>query len=371
MGSPVVKRLVVFADGTWKSERDVDRSNVWKLSQAVDPSPPSGVPQLLEYDDGVGTGSFLDRILGGAFGKGLSENVQELYRFLIRVYSPGDRLYFFGFSRGAYTVRSLAGLVRQCGILRQDSQATVDDAYELYRDRDPSTHPAGERARRFRDQHSHRPDPRVHFVGVWDTVGSLGVPTRGPIGWYTRRKYGFHDVRLSSHVAHGYHALAVDEKRKPFAPTLWSVREEDAPDDARRQTIEQRWFPGVHSNIGGGYAECGLSDLALLWMMDRAEDAGLELRSGCREGLRCNHGDVLHESMNWLYARFGRYQRPIDRLNRDARTGGRVVSYQDVDRSVVDRHLLPDLKPRYAPPNFVDYWRRNPEKWLPERPPAR
>ena len=267
-----MKRLVVCADGTWKSRDDSgDTTNVEKLHDAVLPVAADGTRQLTRYFPGVGA-SRRARILGGAFGVGLSRNVQECYRWLAREWQPGDELYLFGFSRGAFTVRSLAGMIRNVGLLPADRLDLVDEGYGHYRDDDPAWRADGAKAVAWRKAHS-REVQRIRCLGVWDTVGALGVPTSGPLGWWTRRRWGFHDVQLSGRVEHAYHALAIDERRKPFAPTLWQA--DDAHAD--QQHVEQVWFAGVHSNVGGGYPDCGLSDTTLWWMAGKARAAGLEL----------------------------------------------------------------------------------------------
>jgi uncharacterized protein (DUF2235 family) len=262
-----VKRIVVCCDGTWNRPDEESPTNVAKMALAV-AERDGDVPQLVLYHRGVGTGRS-DRVSGGAFGWGLSRNVRDCYRFVIANYEPGDQLFFFGFSRGAYTARSTVGLIRNAGILRPEYFDRVDDAYDLYRDRDPSRRPSGIEAMLFRRSFSHD-EIEVRFVGVWDTVGALGIP------WLpkqvARRLWGFHDTELSSKVKLAYHALAIDEKRRPFVPSLWYRKPEDTG------ILEQRWFAGVHCDIGGGYFQCSLADITLCWMAGRARAAGLVLK---------------------------------------------------------------------------------------------
>lgn len=366
-----MRRLIVCADGTWQSDKSSGPdgkgvTNVVKMRDAIAPRDRSGVEQIVFYDEGVGNGNWWNRVMGGAFGDGLSRNVRECYAFLTRTFQPGDQLYFFGFSRGAFTVRSLAGLVRKCGILPREDEKEIKEAYAFYRERGEKYHPAGALAQEFRRKHQSRETP-ITCVGVWDTVGSLGVPTGGPIGMFTRQRYGFHDVRLSSTVQNGFHALAIDERRKPFSPTLWHVRAGDLQKDGG-QRIEQRWFAGVHSNVGGGYAECGLSDIALKWMMERAQGCGLELEPGVLEALKCDCGDRPRESMSPWFRVFGVHERGIDQPQLDE-NGERLVTFEDVDDTARERHGK-GLAPPWQPRNFVDYWRRNPSKWAPHQPPA-
>jgi uncharacterized protein (DUF2235 family) len=263
------RRLVICCDGTWNMPDPVSGggspTNVTKLALGVAGQDAAGRDQLLHYEKGVGTRRF-ERFTGGAFGVGLSRNVKECYRFLVASYEPDDELYLFGFSRGAFTARSLAGLVRNSGVLRRQHADRIDDAYSLYRSRADEDHPKGIEAQIFRRMYSHE-DPEVRFVGVWDTVGSLGIPIDIPL---VNDRWGFHDTDLSSRVRFAYQALAIDERRKPFTPTVWQQQP-----DARDQTLVQVWFAGVHSDVGGGYDDPELAEIALLWMVDRARDAGL------------------------------------------------------------------------------------------------
>jgi uncharacterized protein (DUF2235 family) len=269
----MARRLVVCCDGTWNRPDQLDDglpapTNVSKLALGVAREDADGAAQLVHYQPGVGTRRF-ERIRGGAFGLGLSRNVQDCYRFLVESYQPGDELYFFGFSRGAFTARSTVGLVRNSGILRAEHVDRLGDAYRLYRSRDDSAHPRGREAELFRRMYSH-PEPEIRFVGVWDTVGSLGIPIDGVRLPFVTKRWAFHDTELSSHVRFAYHAVAIDERRGPFRPTLWKQQEH-----ATEQTLEQLFFAGVHSDVGGGYSEPALSDIALLWMVERAGDSGL------------------------------------------------------------------------------------------------
>ena len=243
--------------------------------------PPAEQSQLLHYELGVGT-SRDDRLIGGAFGYGLSRNIRNGYQFLATNYVPGDRVFLFGFSRGAYTARSLAGLIHRCGILRSESADKVDDAFAFYRDRTSATDPKSVAAHLFRQMYAHA-DSRVYLIGVWDTVGALGIPANLP-GWERVSRefsgweelWGFHDTRLSPEITFAYHALAIDEQRPPYQPTLWDEDAERTGD----QVLEQVWFAGVHSEVGGGSADSSLSDIALLWMAGKAAAQGLQFVAG-------------------------------------------------------------------------------------------
>jgi uncharacterized protein (DUF2235 family) len=266
--------LVICCDGTWDSADqakdpktgEICVSNVLKLACRAAKRTAAGAQQIVYYDQGVGTGNALDKLEGGAFGEGLDANINDVYRFLIANYEPGDDIYLFGFSRGAFTARSIGGMIRRCGILRRDKVKSYPEAKALYRSGVRSADP---RAQQFRKDNAIEDDTPIRCVGVWDTVGALGIPI-GVFKNINAKEYQFHDTALSGAVKFAFHALSVDERRRPFTPTLWDT----AP--APGQTVQQAWFAGVHSDVGGGYPEHGLSDDALLWMMDCAKTAGLE-----------------------------------------------------------------------------------------------
>jgi len=294
-----MKNIVICADGTWNKPDQVGTAtNVVKIARAVNPVDRAGNPQVVYYHKGVGArGGVWDQLSGGAFGAGISSNIEEIYLFLLSNYQPGDVLYLMGFSRGAYTVRSVAGLIRNCGILKREHLTLYDDAYDLYRDRDMNSGPNSARALKFRKDYSH-PDFNIHFIGVWDTVGALGVPVT-PLRFWNKKHFEFHDVELSGRVNHAYQALAIDEKRKPFLPSVWK-KQATSP---ASQVLEQAWFPGVHSNIGGGYRNTGLSDSALNWMAARAKKAGLSLT--LNPPPRPNPDDTMNDSMTLFYRMAG------------------------------------------------------------------
>ena len=262
------RNLVLLFDGTWNNRKD--KTNVLRMRQSIASTGEDDEQQPLKYLTGVGT-SWHNWLTGGLFGRGLSENIQAGYAWLARRHRPGDRIFVFGFSRGAYTARSCVGLIRKCGLLNSPTPENVDKAYELYRDKDVA--PADAKAVEFRAQHSR--EVRVRFIGVWDTVGALGVPV-ARIPW-SSDYYRWHDTHLSYIVDYAYHAIAIDEHRKEYAPAVWTDR---VPPECLG--VEQRWFVGAHSNVGGGYdkkpADC-LAKIPLRWLQDRAEYAGLRLKS--------------------------------------------------------------------------------------------
>jgi uncharacterized protein (DUF2235 family) len=268
------KNLVLCCDGTWDSADqakdpktgEICVSNVLKMAVRMKKRTDAGTLQIVYYDQGVGTGNAFDKFSGGVFGEGLEMNINDVYRFLIANYEPGDAIYLFGFSRGAYTARSIAGMIRRCGILRRENVRQYPDAKALYKSGVKASDP---KALQFRKDFAIEDDTRLQCVGVWDTVGALGIPVHG-FQNFNEAKFGFLDTALSSAVKFAFHALSVDERRGPFKPTLWDSQ------PVAGQTVQQAWFAGVHSDIGGGYPEHGLSDLALNWMMDCAATAGAE-----------------------------------------------------------------------------------------------
>lgn len=287
-----MKRIVVCADGTWNKPDQEDRgkrkpSNVVKTARGLLPRASDGVAQIAYYHDGVGTNWGLDKIAGGGFGVGLSANIVNAYQFLVLNYEPGDDIFLFGFSRGAYTVRSLAGLLDRIGVLPKDHAFYIPDGYKLYRDRQ-----ADDEIDAFRTEHGCR-EGAIKFVGVWDTVGALGIP----IGLFKsfNKKYRFHQVGLSKNIDNAYHALAIDERRRPFQPSLWSLP------DGSPQMLEQAWFPGVHSNIGGGYSKDGLANAALHWIKEKAANHNLEFDESFLGHYRPWHKHELRDSMTWAY----------------------------------------------------------------------
>lgn len=272
------KKIVVCCDGTWNKADQKDPTNVKKIQTALIESD----QQVVGYVKGVGAdpGAF-EKYFGGVFGFGLSARLQEAYQFVTENYEEEDQIYLLGFSRGAYTARSLAGMIRNVGILkpRFRNKRYYRKAMAIYRNRRPrGNEPDGAKAIDFRRKYS--VSPGIRFIGVWDTVGALGIPLGG-LRWlnFLNRRWQFHDTQLSSTVQAAYHALAIDERRAPFKPTLWKLSEK-ALNQQVKQTVEQVWFSGVHSNIGGGYPDSGLSDIALNWMAGKAFDHGLHFTAG-------------------------------------------------------------------------------------------
>lgn len=299
------KRLIVCADGTWVDSEDgytkptlipynptgtlQIQSNVTRISRALKRIAHDGKPQIIYYHSGVGTGvSTIDTVTGGLFGKGISENIREVYSFVASNYTPGDEIILIGFSRGAFTVRSVASMVRDIGLL---TRAGMDFFYPIFKDQENfrnerykdifpevpfSDKPRGPDAakeykrRLLQNDLTRLEDPdgsriEVHAVAVWDTVGSLGIPS---IPFLSRmglqpasKEYKFYDTSLSGIIRHAFQVLALDEHRGPFSPAVWERKRLD------KCTVDLRqvWFPGAHSNVGGGYPDQEIANITLAW----------------------------------------------------------------------------------------------------------
>jgi uncharacterized protein (DUF2235 family) len=338
-----VKRLIFCFDGTWNRLDAEHSTNVVITAESVVPIASDGTTQMIFYDQGVGTGK-LDRWTGGIFGFGLVTKLADAYRFLIFNYSPGDEIYVFGFSRGAFTARSFVGMLSYCGILARRSAGKATEAIELYRAR-KDTAAYAQTAMCFRRDYSPEicvsdaeaqwrlenvpdylptsaPHLKVAYLGVWDTVGALGVPATFTLLNPLNLRYRFHDTNLTATVQSARHAVAIDEHRRDFQPTLWknlkelneqakhSVDADDAP-------YQQRWFPGVHGAVGGGGSGRGLSDQALDWVLDGARRVGLELDKEPKSRifeLAPNYRDFLNNSDDpGLFFKLMNFIFPVDR----------------------------------------------------------
>ena len=215
-------------------------------------------------------------------GRGINRQIRRVYGFIASRYRPGDRIFLFGYSRGAYAVRSLAGVIDQVGLLRPE-HATVRNIRQVYRHYQADTR--GKACAVFRDRHCHAEMPVIEMVGVWDTVKALGL--RLPIIWrWTETPHRFHNHDLGPHIRHGFHAIARDETREAFAPVLWKTH------DDWQGVVEQVWFRGSHGDVGGQLdgddAARPLANIPLVWMLERAETCGLPLPDGWRARFPCD-----------------------------------------------------------------------------------
>ncbi|HEY1474240.1 MAG TPA: DUF2235 domain-containing protein [Pseudolabrys sp.] len=314
----MAKNIVLFSDGTGNSSASPFKTNVWRLYQTIDiepPTDPKDPQQIIYYDNGVGTENFKPiAALGGALGIGVWQNVRDIYTFVCRNYAVGDQIYGFGFSRGAFTIRLLMGLIGKCGLLKAGSEAElvqgVQMAYEAYR-RDFLIRASKRRhmvyhhilrpPKYFKDEEG-RPTttidlgeagceqafPDVRFVGVWDTVDAYGMPVDelklAIDEWVWPMSFADRDP--SDRLLTIRHALSLDDERPTFRPVLWNevLKDLHNPNDVTKQKIlsperiQQVWFAGVHANVGGGYPDDGLAFTALKWMMDEAGKGPFGLR---------------------------------------------------------------------------------------------
>lgn len=295
-----MKRLALFCDGTWNRPDAPEPTNVYRLFEATIPVATDGTVQLMKYIPGVGTGTgkeglawLADKALGGAFGKGVTANLRIAYSFIAEHYVPGDQLYLFGFSRGAFTARSLAGMLRSTGLPPRHRAHTVGDAIRHYTDRRSITGPATDFSHRFRLKHSpgyitdqseadwraERGAPvglalKIDYLGVWDTVGALGVPAHYGGSAIFNGGHRFHNTTLSRMVHAARHAVSLDETRRSFPPTLWQY--DPGLSKAQLRRFEQQWFAGDHGSIGGGGDIKGLSSFTLRWIAAGARKQGLQ-----------------------------------------------------------------------------------------------
>jgi uncharacterized protein (DUF2235 family) len=299
----MAKRIVLCFDGTWNTPADEAlppedqvETNVVRFYESVAPSGADGRPQVKWYNPGVGT-DWWDRVIGGGLGAGLDLHIVEGYRTLAEHYEPGDEIFVVGFSRGAYTARSLAGMIRNCGLVKRGFgwRLRIGTAYGIYRTRDDGVDSFTAKA--FRSTFAH--EVKIKFLGVWDTVGALGIPG-GMADRLNTTIYQFHDTNLSGIVENAYHAVAIDEHRADYDVCLWTPLQKPA------QTLEQRWFAGAHSDVGGGYPGRKLSDLSLRWMQDRAAAVGLGISSPVTLGAdnyKAAHTDSYAEFLGGKYAK--------------------------------------------------------------------
>ncbi|WP_340106058.1 DUF2235 domain-containing protein [Rhodohalobacter sp. 8-1] len=349
-----MKRLILCCDGTWNS---ADQSangtpcptNIVRIAYRI-AKRKDDLQQIVYYSQGVGTGNSLDRFTGGAFGSGVDDNIFDAYRFLVANYEPEDQLFLFGFSRGAFTARSIGGMIRKCGILKREYVDRYIDATLMYRSAES---PNAQGPTEFRHKYSVNGDKEtpIHFIGVWDTVGSLGIPLSG-LRNLTKRKHQFHDTELSGSVKNACHALAIDELRSPFKPTLWQYKPKEG------QSMEQMWFSGVHSNVGGGYPDRSLADISLDWMIHKAEDAGLAFDHSVKthHPLQPLNDGKIYNSRKGIYRVLKSHNRVIGQSEQRIRKEGTTVQGNDptqkIHQSALDRW---DKDPSYRPPGLAKY----------------
>lgn len=291
-----MSNIVICSDGTWnRPEEDLEKdfpTNVLKLSRAIKPSA-NNVKQHVFYDWGLG--SYHNAASAGATGSGIHKNIMDGYRYIVQNYTKNDDIYLFGFSRGAYTARAISGLINNCGILKRENAQLIIKAWKIYKNTSKKNHPNGASAVQFRKDYCHA-SRKVHFIGVWDTVGALGIPF-SMMGLFDRTDE-FYDTKMGPNITYARHALSIDEQRKDFEPTIWQPRNE--------VDLKQVWFSGVHTDVGGSYPpdkRTGFrsSDTPLKWMLDEANKAGLKLETHIRNELTDGSKGSIHKSRKHVY----------------------------------------------------------------------
>lgn len=319
-----MKRLIVCCDGTWNTPDQEENgipapTNVCKIYNAIAEQDQERTVQLKYYHPGVGSeGGIVGSVLGGAIGAGISRIIRSAYHWIGCNYEEGDQIYLFGFSRGAFAARSLGGFLGR-GLLDlrnfepDHSWLRVKKAYgKGYRRKDSKIEDWAESDWIF--FHNGQPVP-IHFIGVWDTVGALGVPDDLELLniFEKKKNWRFHDTELGGYVKNARHAMAIDEIRSSFTITRWN-------NAAQHPGIKELWFPGVHSDVGGGYADCNLSNGALLWMMEESSEVGLTFREGIQSQIKADPLGVMHYSFKGAFAKLRSRPRNIDAMfegNRD------------------------------------------------------
>jgi uncharacterized protein (DUF2235 family) len=282
--APRKKRVALYLDGTWNQVSD--NTNVWRFRALFSPVSSDGCEQRAYYSSGLGT-KFGEKVRGGMFGTGTDDAITSAYEWLIENYEPGDDIFIFGFSRGAYTARSLSGFVSKCGLLQSGAPLGVNQLFKRYRRsgvktiRELIAGQSGGGKTDFSFEEGwllkYAQAVPIKFIGVFDTVGALGVPF--PILRRLRGSaYPFLNTGLRRNNEYAFHALAIDEHRKAFAPTLWTNQGATGATPRPIERTEQRWFVGAHANVGGGCFNDPLAQLPFKWLERKAAARGLAFK---------------------------------------------------------------------------------------------
>lgn len=342
-----------------------DNTNVWRLKALCADKDANGNEQRAYYSTGLGTERG-ERLRGGVSGSGIDTAITKAYEWLVDNYRKGDEIYIFGFSRGAYTARSLSGLISICGLLRKGAPLGVNQIYKRYRARkngqprtirelfDPDNYP-GKRSLEDEWVAQFARAVSIKFVGVFDTVGSLGVPFAL---WRRIRgeAYPFLNTGLRINNETAFHALAIDEHREAFRPTLWT--DQGATASKRELAVtEQRWFVGAHANVGGGCFTDSLAQIPFDWLVSKAELIGLAFAPRQPRPANAHLGDISDSFSEFAYGiykwlrLFRRYYRPIDTAPTDEGPKTRNIN-ETIDATVFDRWRADS---KYRPP-ALQYW---------------
>lgn len=359
------KRLAIFLDGTWNSISS--NTNVWRMRALCAAKSKDGKTQLVYYEVGV------NGFLGGVFGQGLDENIRQAYEWLIENYNEGDEIFIFGFSRGAFTARSLAGLVAIEGILKAGSPIGLAQLFQRYQKGNEESiwtlkdkESAGDANKLTEEERwllKYSQPAKVQVIGVWDTVGSVGVAA-GNIPYISRSHFDYLQTGLFIPIQNGYHALAVDEHRSDFAPTLWTVRHPKDPSASMPpprslSNVEQRWFVGAHANVGGGYQTDLLAQAPLRWLMQKAEAHGLSFRSEIDQDGDALKAPIIDSYHSFVEGAYAMVYAPLYRTigaEPDVRENGTHTNVNEtVDVSVFQRWRA---DPKYRPINLIEWAKR-------------
>jgi uncharacterized protein (DUF2235 family) len=359
------KRLAVFLDGTWNSVNS--NTNVWRMRALTAAKSKDGKPQLVYYEVGV------NGFVGGVFGQGLDDNIRLAYEWLIENYNDRDEIFIFGFSRGAFTARSLAGLIAIDGILKAGAPIGVTELFDRYKKGNEESiwtlkemETSGDTSKLTEQDEwllKYSQPAKVKVVGVWDTVGSVGLAAWNIPG-ISRSTFDYLQTGLRIHILNAYHALAIDEHRNDFAPTLWDVRHPKDPNAVIAQarplsSVEQRWFVGAHANVGGGYETDLLAQAPLRWMMKKAESQGLSFRSEVNLDGDALKAPIADSYKSFAYGLYAWVSRPLYRTigqEPEIREDGTHINVNEtIDASVFERWRADRT---YRPANLAEWAQR-------------
>lgn len=369
---PPHKRIALFLDGTWNTVGD--NTNVWRLKALCADTGSDGVPQKQYYSTGLGT-LVGEKLLGGMFGYGLDRAVVEAYKWLVEAYEPGDEIFIFGFSRGAYTARSLAGFISLCGLLKPGAPLGIGQLYDRYRRNEAVSTIWKLREARDAGAPSQKLEERwmldyamavpIKMIAVWDTVGALGVPF-GNIPKISKSGFKFLHTGLRVSQENAYHAVAIDEHRKAFAPTLWTKKIRDGVPASQMAaprpltSVEQRWFVGAHANVGGGCRSDLLAQIPLRWLMQKASSHGLTFRTDIVLDPEVLSAPISPSFDEFMRGAYKRVSKPFDRVIGEPPKlsgGGRDETINEtIDASVFERW---QANATYRPKNLTDWAQRH------------
>lgn len=354
------KNIILCADGTGNRGGYTPDSNVYKIYKSIDLNHPEK-KQIAFYDNGVGTqkNKFF-RGLSAAFGFGFKSNVCDLYEYLARHYYPGDNIYMFGFSRGAATIRAFNGFIDACGLIdgrdkgNKELKADVKLAMKAYEKAKES------RSKILSEVKIHDVCPKIQLIGVWDTVSALGFPENTDIAGIFMRilnaafmqlgtlsdkffPHKYYNYELTPNVINAYQALAIDDERTSFWPKVW---DKDSHTIVMGE-VDQVWFAGMHSNVGGGYQRAGLANVSFDWMLRKIE--GIKFKGGVLQSARddANENGRLYDSRQGFASYYRYHPRDIAFLCKEA-GGVPVKIHESVMRRLKLRtaNYAPTLLPR-------------------------